>query len=333
MPTLTATAMSELLPAFRSYLREELMRAESTVARYGSVLDDFAAFLETEGGKITLAVARKDDLLRFLRRRCQGDERPLRATWNNHLSALRSFYGWLTREEKLPMNTAALVDRVRVPKRERLPLSFDEMLNLVEAARRHSPGDLRARNVALLQVFLHCSLRVGEVVSLTLEQVDLSRRTFLNVRVKGDQRLSVLFNDVVAEALEAYLPERERLLASASVAALFVSRREQGMAARTVEELVAHYGKLAGISRPIFPHLLRHSSATEYSELGTDLGVIQQHLGHRSIKTTQGYTHVRIARRREAVNRYGAEWRRREQRRQVKEESPPVSEKAVEQTA
>jgi len=103
------------------------------------------------------------------------------------------------------------LERLRLTRRERVPLSFDEALELVDAAREHSPKRFRSRNVAVVKVFFHCALRVAEVVSLNLDQVDFDNRLFLNVRTKGNKRLSILFNDVVAEALEAYLADRKQL--------------------------------------------------------------------------------------------------------------------------
>jgi integrase/recombinase XerC len=162
--------------------------------------------------------------------------------------------------------------------------------------------------VAIVQVFLHCSLRVGEIVALDVDHVDLDRHLLIDIRVKGGKRLSVPFNDVVAEALEKYLHARD---AAVGEKALFVSNRKKRMTIRAVQELVKSYGKRAGITRRITPHILRHSSASELAEMGTPLSAIQSHLGHASPLTTARYIHVNGNAVKHAVNELGARWKKR----------------------
>jgi integrase/recombinase XerC len=250
---------------------------------------------------MVLSAVRKTDVAHFLR---SGNEHS-RTGWNGRLAALRALFGYLVKEEIMTANPALLVDRLKLPERQREPLTLDEMIRLVDSAAAQAPKKLRSRNVAILQIFFHCSLRVSEVVSLDLGQVDMEERLFRSVRTKGDKRLAVLFNDVVAEALERYLPERAALGAPETETALFLSQQGTRLSARTVEEMVSHYASVARIARHTTPHVLRHSSATELADV-TDLRTVQDHLGHDSITTTQRYVHVKDAEHRRAVDELGS---------------------------
>lgn len=301
--------MSELVAAFGRYLSEQRMLGTRTVNRYVEEARRLVTFLGDESRHATVEAADKKVILSFLRHPTTQGVPPSRATWNARLAAVRALYEYLFQEEVLEVNPALRIDRQRVPRADRLPLSLDEVLALVDAARLRSPEGFAARNVALIHVFFHCALRVAEVVSLDLDQVDFDNRLFLSVRTKGNKRLSVLFNDVVAEALEKYLPERQQV--GDGHGALFLSLQRRRLSVRAVENLVVHYARLAGINRKVTPHLLRHSSATELAGL-TSIRVVQEHCGHSSVSTTERYVHVNRSQRREAVDALGHRWREKE---------------------
>ena len=311
-------SMDLLVERFDRYLRHERMRSPRTVARYVGVVSEFEDFVAGRfGGEVAAWAAVDASTLSVFIRRNMETAKPSRTSWNGRLAALRSFYEFLVRNEVVAMNPALEVERQKEHPREPVPLSLDEMLRLVEAIEWHAEPAYRARNVALVHVLYHCALRVAEVVSLDVSQVDFDNRLFLDVRRKGDRQLSAAFNDVVAESLEAYLIERRKIRVPAMEPALFLSDRRQRISVRTVQETVRRYGELAGLSRSISPHLLRHSSATQLVDLGTPLRVVQEICGHASIATTQRYVHVNGGQRRRAVDELGLEWRRhkRERRR------------------
>lgn len=315
------TDMASPLEGFADYVRHELMLSPATIRRYESVVTDFMRFIERQ--RVAVAAVESDAIVHYLRSKAALESSPSKAMWNQRLSALRTFFAYLIEEDVMLKNPAVPVERRHLPRRERLPLSLDEMLALVEAAREHSPTGQEARNVAILQVFLHCSLRVAEVASLTLPQVDLANRAFVAVRTKGDQRLSVYFNDVVAEALGHWLAVRERLVLPEAEAHLFVSNRGEALRVRSVEYLVGRYAALAGIARRVTPHLLRHSSATEYVELATPLTVVQEQLGHASVATTERYVHLPASERRKAVERFGKAWKQAAEKPRKSAKKPP----------
>ena len=319
--------MQDIAGAFGRYLREVRMLGGRTIERYVAEARRFAEYVSARPTPLRLVEADKKTIEAFVRRETSRGASPTRSTWNIRLSGIRALFDFLFREEMIAVNPALRIDRQRVPRADRLPLSLDEVLSLVEAAGRHSPEGLGKRNVTIIQVFFHCALRVAEVVSLNLEQVDFENRLFLNVRTKGDKRMSVLFNDVVAEALEAYLAERRELVGDSGEGALFVSRLRRRLSVRQVENLVKDYAEIAGITRTIGPHLLRHSSATELAEFA-NLRVVQEHCGHASVATTERYIHVNQGQRRRAVDSLGAHWRTSLKRRRNKADSAQGEEKS-----
>lgn len=303
-PSITTADMPETLAAYASYLAEVRMRRPTTIKRYIDVLEDFVAFLvaERKTDQIALDAVDKKQLTAFLRRSARGEKESSRAVWNARLSALRSFYDYLFKQELILVNPAHRLDRFKIHAKEPIPLSLDEYLALVEAMR--TSGEIyRARNVAIVEVMFHCALRVAEVVSLDIMQVDFENRVFLNVRTKGNKRLSVVFNDVVSVAVEAYLKDRKQTNGEAAV---FLSDRGTRLSIRAVQELIKSYAKRARILRTVTPHLLRHSSATQLVELGTSMRVVQEICGHASVTTTERYVHVNGGARRWAIDELGA---------------------------
>lgn len=314
----TPVDMHQALEEFRTYLAKVRRRQPRTVSTYMEVLSAFSEFLPRDeaGAPVEIERVEKALLTRFLTSEVRGSGETSAATWNIRLAALRAFYDYLFKQEVIDMNPALRVERQSVHANQPVPLDLGEMLSLVDALRA-SPTALATRNVALAQVFMHCGLRVREVVSLRVDQVDLTGRYLLDVRTKGGKKLSSPMNDVVTEALTNYLRDRPALVFPDDPSELFVSREGKALSVRVVQQLVVSYAKRAGIARTVTPHLLRHSSASELVELGVNLRVVQEHLGHASVKTTERYTRVSDPARRSAVDSFGAAWRRKERERET----------------
>ncbi len=303
----TPHRMADIIDEFAAYLRDERMRAPRTVARYRDVLTSFTATVVGAGADIE--ALDKLTLTAFLRERARTARGPSRSTWNTELSALRAFYGFLYAHDRIKANPALRVERQRPLTREAQPLSLDEFLRLVDAMGESQPA-YRARNTAIALVLFHTAMRVAELVSLDLGQTDLEARVFRDVRVKGQKRHGIAFNDVVCEALEAYLVDRPRY-APESESALFVSDRQKRLSVRMVQETIRRAARRAGIQRSVTPHLLRHSSATQLVEMGTPLPVVQEICGHAEITTTRRYVHLADTRRRQAIDDLGTAYKNR----------------------
>lgn len=298
-------SMDDLIAAYAQHLTAERMLSARTVARYRRVLVALIDFLRdaTDAPERELLLqASEADLVRFLASGATLASEPSRSTWNLELAAVRSLYGFIKKAKLVDSNPTDDIERHRIRQREVSPLSFDEMLALVDAAR--ASGRHARRNTAIIGTLFHSALRVAELVSLDRDNVDSELRVFREVRTKGDKLVAVAFNDVVAAVLDEYLAERDD-----TESALFLSDRGTRLSVRSVQELVQRLAKDASLARPVYPHLLRHSSATALAGLGTHITVIQDVLGHASITTTQRYVHLGQRARRDALDALGRRWK------------------------
>lgn len=220
------------------------------------------------------------------------------------LSAIRAFGRYLRREGLLDTDPAALVG---TPKREqRIPahLAVDEMSKLLEMPDTTDP--LGRRDKAILELFYASGLRLSELVGLDLDDVNLSARV-VRVLGKGRKERIVPFNRTAADALRAWLADREqfrsqraqapavRLRPRATAEPVFLNYKGGRLSTRSVDKLVRRYVAACSTRFGISPHALRHSFATHLLEAGADLRAIQELLGHARLSTTQRYTHVNAA--------------------------------------
>jgi integrase/recombinase XerD len=210
------------------------------------------------------------------------------------LSALRGWYRFLQRENILEVNP--LRDVVTARRTVRLPktLTRQEVTALLELPVGDRVEDQRDR--VMLELLYASGLRVSELVSLTLSQIDLSLGC-LRVVGKGAKERIVPMGQTARDLLVEYLDHvRPVLLKRRSSRALFISRRGSGLTRQACWKLLLRQARRAGISKSISPHMLRHSFATHLLEGGADLRTVQAMLGHADIATTQIYTHVERSR-------------------------------------
>lgn len=216
------------------------------------------------------------------------------------LSAIRSLYRYLLREEMIidsPMPVArkhgGRLSAFSLKLDKRLPafLTTDEIEKLLDAPDITSPQGLRDR--AIMELIYAAGLRISELTSLHISQVDLYSRE-LRVWGKGSKERLVLIGQPAVRAMKEYLKAGRKELTSDETAnsPLFVNYRGTRLTARWVQKLVLKYARQAGIRQEVHPHLLRHSFATHLLDGGADLRVVQELLGHASLSTTQIYTHV-----------------------------------------
>ncbi len=215
------------------------------------------------------------------------------------LSALRTFFRFLAREKVLDHDPLAGLANPRLARYIPSFLTVDEVFALLEEP---APGrdTFAHRDRALMELMYSTGMRVSELVSRNMEDLDFSEG-MVRVRGKGNRERIVPFGRAAASALEAYFPQRQRLIRDrvarghvAERSALFLNSRGTRLTARSVERLVRMYGERAGIATVVTPHALRHSFATHLLEMGADLRVVQELLGHVSLSTTQKYTHVNM---------------------------------------
>jgi tyrosine recombinase XerC len=206
------------------------------------------------------------------------------------LSAIRSFYRYLVREEIIPKNPVEQVSSPKLDKRLPSFLTQEEMEKLLGAPDLSTP--LGQRDRAFLELLYASGLRVSELVGLTLEQIDLESNE-IRVWGKGSKERVVLMGEPAAAALKDYLNQgRVELLGKKKSQALFLNRYGQPLPERSVQRILQQYAKKVGIGKRVHPHMLRHTFATHLLDGGADLRVVQELLGHARLSSTQIYTHV-----------------------------------------
>jgi len=210
------------------------------------------------------------------------------------ISALRSFYKYLNREQVIVSNPAKSVSTPKVEKTLPITLTVDEAFRLMESPKSipekssEVSKENRLRDRAILELLYSSGLRVSELVGLNLSQLD-SDLGIVRVMGKGRKERIVPVGVKAIEALKAYLEERGVLRGEDPIFINFLGGR---LTARSVGRLIKKYTRHSGIFRKISPHSLRHTFATHLLDAGADIREIQEMLGHSSLSTTQRYTHV-----------------------------------------
>jgi integrase/recombinase XerC len=278
-----------LVEEFLAYLRHERNASALTIRNYGA---DVYAFREWFAEKFNHTC----DWLRVDPFHIRGylvhlTERHYdRTTIHLKMSALRSFYKWLVRLER--MKQSPLIGLTLPKKAKKLPKfltiqQVDALLNAPLASKTDQSPLAAWRDKAILETFYSAGIRIHELVGLNDEDVDFLAEV-VRVRGKGKkERLSPLGGPAV-ETLRKYLELRGR----SSRGPLFVNRFGGRMTARSVQRMLKKYLLAVGLDPTMTPHKLRHSFATHMLDAGADLRSVQELLGHENLSTTQIYTHI-----------------------------------------
>jgi integrase/recombinase XerC len=309
--------MREHLKAFLEFLELNRNASPHTVRAYDSDLTQFlegtAATRQRKVSELTPADVTPDAIHQFMSAlHSRGNSR---ASAARKLTALRTFCRFLRREGLIAEDPSALIG---TPKREqKLPAHLDvsEMETLLSMPDGSTP--LGRRDRAILELFYASGLRLSELVSVDLEDLNLSSRV-VRVLGKGRKERIVPFNHATEGALRAWLRDRGQYSPPRSEPAsrtgkpgrharrrepLFVNYQGGRLSTRSVDRLVKRYVAMCSTRFGISPHALRHSFATHLLEGGADLRAIQELLGHASLSTTQIYTRVESARLRRQYSR------------------------------
>jgi len=216
-----------------------------------------------------------------------------KTTQNYHLIALRSFLKFCAKRD-IPALPADKVELARTTRKQVTFLNEDELKRLFDEPDLSKLSGLRDR--AILELLFSSGLRVSELVGLDRDHINLKRKEFM-VRGKGQKDRPIFISDAAAFWLEKYLDERQDntrplFVRYSGKKSVDLSGNFHRLTARSVQRLVAQYALLAGITKHVSPHTLRHSFATDLLMNGADLRSVQAMLGHSNIATTQIYTHV-----------------------------------------
>jgi integrase/recombinase XerC len=210
------------------------------------------------------------------------------------LAALRSWFRWMAREGMVEQNPAALVSTPRLPKSlPRVP-TIEEMNTVLDAPTAEEAA-FPERDRLILELLYGCGLRNSELVGLDLSHVSWPNEAIL-VHGKGKKQRYVPFGGSAREAMERYMPARQKLLADRkrSTPALLVNRFASRLTTRSVGRIVKRIAVAQGLSPDVHPHTLRHAFGTHMLEEGADLRAIQEMLGHERLATTQRYTQLSV---------------------------------------
>jgi site-specific recombinase XerD len=284
---------SKIKTDFLEYMEIEQNRSQKTIRNYDHYLTrltDFAGDIQVKD--ITAELVRKWRL--WLNRLGTNTSDELqKATQNYHLIALRSFLKYCAKRDIAAL-TADKIELARTTRKQVTFLNPEELERLFAEAKLDKLPGLRDR--AILELLFSSGLRVSELVGLDRDHINLKRREF-TVRGKGQKDRPIFISDAAAHWLQQYLDKRNDTTRPLFVRysgrkAVDTSGNYHRLTARSVQRMVSRYAALAGITKHVSPHTLRHSFATDLLMNGADLRSVQALLGHSNISTTQIYTHV-----------------------------------------
>lgn len=210
-------------------------------------------------------------------------------TIHRMLSAIRSFYRFLIREDLADHNPAQSVQAPKTEKRLPKTLDVDQMTALLDL----TPNDtfVACRDRAMMELFYSSGLRLAELAALDLRDIDFGQQLVQVKEGKGGKDRLLPMGDKAIDALKNWLDKREQqglIMATA----LFITQQGRRLGVRSIQQRLAFWGKKHGLSQHVHPHRLRHAFASHMLESSGDLRAVQELLGHADISTTQIYTHV-----------------------------------------
>lgn len=290
--------LRELKQQFLEYLEIEKGRSIKTVENYDRYLSRFLNYAKvTDPALLTDGMVREYRL--WLNRQPgtkvgRTTDTLKRKTQNYYLIALRAFLKYARKRGVESLNPER-IELAKVPDRSLDLISPAELGRLMDGPDSNTEQGLRDR--AILELLFSTGLRVSELCNLSQEDVDLTRDEF-SVRGKGDKVRVVFLSDTAREAVRAYLRARKDFDDAMFIQYGRNSKNEQvknndiRLTPRSVQRIIKKYATIAGITRKVTPHVIRHSFATDLLSNGADIRSVQALLGHAHIATTQVYTHV-----------------------------------------
>ena len=278
---------------FLEYLELEQNRSSKTIQNYSHYLTRLSDF----AGDIKVTDIDVDLIRRWRlwlnRLGTNTSEELSKTTQNYHLIALRSFLRYCAKRG-IPALAADKVELARTKRAQVTFLTSDELERLSSQPNTATLNGLRDR--AIIELLFSSGLRVSELVGLDRDHINLKRREFM-VRGKGQKDRPIFISPEAAGWIEQYLARRQDntkplFIRYSGDKKVDLSGNYHRLTARSIQRIIARYARLAGITKHVSPHTLRHSFATDLLMNGADLRSVQAMLGHSNIATTQIYTHV-----------------------------------------
>lgn len=276
----------EVLNNYCDYLKFQKNYSDYTITNYRSDIVEFFGFIDSESIpylKVTY------DELRFYLMFLKDQKKDHNVSIDRKLSSLRGFYKYLANEGYVESNVFSLVNGPKKDKKLPRYFEYNELEELFAVPDLTTPTGLRDR--LLLEMLYATGVRVGELVSIKVKDIDLSSRTIL-ILGKGNKERVVTYGDYCDEALQDYLDHAYSVLNKKRIEELFLNNNGGALTERGVRFILDKIISQTSIHKNISPHMIRHSFATHLLNEGCDLLTVQKLLGHESIKATQIYTHV-----------------------------------------
>jgi len=283
--------LENLITQFLEYLEIEKNRSDKTVRNYNFYLKRFNEWAgDTSPSGITQEKVRQYRL--WLNRFADEHGHTLKKnTQNYHLIALRAFLKYLAKRD-IKTLSAEKIELGKMPERIVDFLEGNDLERILEAPTlADSPEVIKKRDKAIIELLFSTGLRVSELANLKKEQINLKKEEF-TVRGKGDKPRVVFLSNQARFWVKQYLEARHDMSPFLFVSHDRAHESEAALTPRSVERLVKKYSKIAGITKKVTPHTMRHSYATDLLMNGADIRSVQAMLGHSSITTTQIYTHI-----------------------------------------
>jgi integrase/recombinase XerC len=277
-----STSVSQQIQQFLSYLRDVRQLSPHTLSNYGRDLHKLEDYCELQN--LHTATDIQPGHIRGFASQLHRQGKQGRSIQRN-LSAIRSFYKYLSRQGTTRHNPA---NGVQAPKqKQRLPKTLDaDQVDVYLRIQGQQPLDLRDQ--AMAELFYSSGLRLSELASLDISDIDITGK-LVTATGKGNKTRTLPVGRMALQALQAWLAVRPEVEGEA---ALFTSTRGCRISVRNIQERLRKRGRETGMQQDIHPHMLRHSFASHLLESSGDLRAVQELLGHADISTTQIYTHL-----------------------------------------
>ena len=274
------------LDSYLDYLKFQKNYSEYTITNYSNDIIEYLNYLERES--LSFSDVEYGDI-RFYLMYLKDEKKDNNTSINRKLSSLRGFYKYLANENIVSSNVFSLVNGPK--KSKKLPRYFEyneleELFNVPDIR-----TDLGQRDSLILEMLYATGVRVGELVSIKVSDIDLGRRNII-ILGKGNKERYVTYGEYCEDILNLYLRDGRVSLNSKNSDYLFLNNRGGELTERGVRFILDKLIEQTSINKKISPHMIRHSFATHLLNEGCDLLTVQKLLGHESIKATQIYTHV-----------------------------------------
>lgn len=277
--------MRDFKDEFKFYLKLERGVSENTVSSYAYDLEKLEQFLGTERSFLEV----KDEDIRAFIHFIADFLAP--ATQARILATLNHFYSFLVLQNVLESNPVTFIELPKQSRKLPVVLSVSEIDMLISQIPFHTPEDVR--NDAIIETLYACGLRVSELVDLRISELYFNEG-FIRVFGKGSKQRFVPISEPAIEKIKYYMDcaRSKWKVKSDAEDILFLNRRGGALTRAMIFTIIKQLAQLAGITKNVSPHTLRHSFATHLLENGADLRSIQAMLGHESITTTEIYVHL-----------------------------------------